>query len=566
MGAIRMDRDVEMTTRDGVTLRADVWRPDDEEAYPAIVERTPYSRERAVGNDFVRPDRIVPHGYAMVIQDTRGRFGSDGVWEGMNFGQESLDAYDTVEWAADQPWCDGKVALYGVSYPGNVAWMGAFAQPPHLTAIAPAMTVDPQAGARRTGGAFLLELFFNWVVMQIASDVLPKRTAEGTADPRVAERIAAAQRDPRLVTDPLPLKDSEFLALDESPIKADVLFPGHVPPVSFPYELVNVPAMLVGGWFDVGTPLDHLHELRTRGGGDDATRMAHRAVIGPWVHALQLPHVQGELSFGVPSSGHLALFAHYLDFFDRHLKGIATDRPAVRYFHMGVNEWRDTDAWPPAGAEVRTWYLDSGGSANTAAGDGTLGTAPAQGPPDRYTYDPADPVRTSGGRIVPVGESAAGPVNQQHLESRRDVLCYTSEVFGRPVDLVGPVRLHLYASSSARDTDFVGKLIDVFPDGRSILVCEGLLRARFRRGFDTEVFLEPGSIEGYDIDLGQTAWRVKEGHRLRVHVTSSNFPAFDRNLNTGNRVGHDASGVVAEQTVHHGPDHPSRLDVTVLPG
>jgi putative CocE/NonD family hydrolase len=259
----------------------------------------------------------------------------------------------------------------------------------------------------------------------------------------------------------------------------------------------------------------------------------------------------------------LELFPAYLDFFDRVLKGKTdVDQPRIRYFHMGPNKWCDTDVWPLPEATTRRWYLNSEGHANTAAGDGTLDAdAPHEEKSDEYRYDPADPVRTYGGKIL---YNAAGPLNQQHLEQRDDVLCYTSEPATEAFDIMGPVALHLYAASSAIDTDFMTKLTDVFPDGRSIVLLEGARRARYRHGFDKEVFLEPGAIEEYELDLGDTAWRVEPNHRLRVQVESSNFPWLDRNMNTGNAVGDDDAGVVADQTIYHGGEHASYLEAYCL--
>jgi uncharacterized protein len=557
---IRIERNVEMTTRDGVILRGNVWRPDDDKAYPAIVERTPYGKERAIETNFLRADRIAEHGYAMMIQDTRGRFASDGDWTGRRSEGEGLDAYDTVEWVASQPWCDGNVALYGVSYPGNVSWRGALEQPPHLRAIAPALTSDPEASKRHSGGAMVLELAISWVVRQLALDTIPKLFKEGKVDQKAVDFIDEALAHPSLATDFLPLKKNPYLMVEGSPMDPQTSFPGHVPPRSFAYEDVQVPAFLVGGWFDIGTPFALLKGMRDRGGGGEDAREANRLVVGPWVHGVQLPEVQGDLDFGPRSLGRLELFPLYLAFFDRHLKG-RTDNtsPRIRYFHMGPNKWRDADEWPLPEATPRRWHLDSLGHANTAGGDGFLGIDPPGGAErfDEYRYDPANPVRTYGGKIL---YNAAGPLNQQHVEERPDVLCYTSDAFTKAFDLMGPVALRLFASSSARDTDFMAKLTDVFPDGRSILLLEGSLRARYRRGFDEEVFLEPGSIEEYLLDLGHTAWRVEPGHRLRIQVESSNFPWLDRNMNTGNAVGDDDAGIVADQRIFHGGQYDSYLE------
>jgi hypothetical protein len=498
----------------------------------------------------------------MVIQDTRGRFSSDGDWSTAR-AHEGADAYDTVEWAASQPWCDGNVALYGVSYPGNVALQGALARPPHLRAIAPEMTVDPAASRSRSGGAFPLELRVMWTLNQLANDILPKQVADGTVDPKRLALVREAVGNPRVATDFLPLKKSPYLA---DPQGADALFAPPAASATYPYQRIEVPALLISGWYDIGTPLEQLRQLQAGGGGGEDVRAAHRVVIGPWTHAIQLPNIQGDLNFGPAAHGRVALLPIFKAFFDRNLKGLDEDLPLIRYFLMGPNEWRDASQWPPTGTVAQRWYLHSGGAANTWTGDGSLDLqAPTSGEPaDRYAYDPAEPVRSCGGRFVAQGDAVPGPVNQQHVELRDDVLCYTSSPFDGPVDVIGPVTVRLYAASSARDTDFVAKLTDVFPDGRSILLCEGMRRARYRHGYEQEVPLTADTPECYEIDLGSTAWRAAGGHRLRVDIASSNFPVFDRNLNTGNPLGEDAEGVVAHQTVLHDVHHPSSLEVNVV--
>jgi uncharacterized protein len=567
--SIRIDKNVEMPMRDGVILRGDVWRPNDNNSYPALVSRTPYQKERMVGNDFLPYDRAAAAGYAVVVQDTRGRFASDGEWEGFMWHREAPDTYDTVEWVAAQPWCNGNVGLWGISYLAAICWLGAMERPPHLKAIAPAMVSDGPLGTIEVGGAFRLEALMNWFIFQLISDVLPKHIAAGTATQQMIAKLNEAARDPRLVTEYLPLKKSPYLDVPGCPVTLEQLFSSGLNIPTFRFEDVEVPALLVGGWFDIATNalVEEFCGLRSRGGGGEKVRRAHRLIMGPWIHAGMLPGNQGELNFGVLSQGIFELLPAHLAFFDQHLKGVEANLPLVRYFLMGANEWRNADDWPVKGATRQDWYLYSGGHANTAAGDGILTTvsANAHGAQDRYRYDPDNPVRSHGGKVLSLGEAVAGPFNQQHLETRQDVLCYSSEVFDQPVDIVGPVVLRLYAASSAKDTDFMAKLIDVFPDGRSMLLCEGCRRARFRYGFDKEVFLKPGAVEEYEINLAQTAWRVKPGHRLRVHLTSSNFPHLDRNMNTGNAMGEDAEGIVAEQTVFHDREHPSRLEVYVLP-
>jgi putative CocE/NonD family hydrolase len=567
--SVRIDKNIAIPMRDGVILRADVWRPNDDNAYPALLSRTPYQKERMVGNDFLPYDQAAAAGYVVVVQDTRGRFASDGEWEGFMWHREAPDTYDTVEWVAGQPWCNGNVGLWGISYLAAICWLGAMERPPHLKAIAPAMVSDGPLGMMEVGGAFRLESLMNWFVFQLLSDVLPKHITAGTATPEMIARLNEAARNPRLVTEYLPLKKSPYLDVPGCPVTLDELFSKGINIPTFRFEDVEVPALLVGGWFDIAPTgvIEEFRALRSRGGGGEKVCQAHRLIMGPWTHTVNLTGNQGELNFGLLSQGIFELLPAHLAFFDQHLKGLEASLPAVRYFLMGANEWRNADDWPVPGATRQDWYLGSGGKANTAAGDGILTTVSpnANGSADQYRYDPGNPVHTHGGKLLSLGESVAGPFNQQHLEMRQDVLCYSSKIFDQAMDIVGPVVLRLYAASSAKDTDFVAKLIDVFPDGRSMLVCDGCRRARFRRGFDKEVFLKPGEVEEYEINLAHTAWRVKPGHRLRVHVTSSNFPHLDRNMNTGHAIGDDAQGIIAEQTIFHDGRRPSRLELCILP-
>ena len=565
------ENNVEIPMRDGVILRADVWRPDDGDPHPAVVVRTPYQKEEGqLGNDVFRYNIAALNGYAVVVQDTRGRFASDGVWTGLMWEQEAPDGYDTVQWTASQPWCDGNVGMWGVSYLAGVAWLTAMERPPNLRAIVVGMIADAPGESVETGGAISLDLLITWFVYQMMTDVVPKQVAAGTAPADLIERLREAARSPNLVFEHLPLTDAPHLEVPGSPVTLrDVMERKADMPPEFRYEQVEVPVLIYGGWFDLwsnGVP-EQFRSLRSVTGGGRDLRSAHRLVLGPWAHGGLLRPTQGELNLGLEANGRLHLTPQFFEFFDRHLMGKGADAAPVKYFVIGPNEWRRASDWPPRGSVIETLYLHSGGNANTRWGDGALmKEAPTTDEsPDVYEYDPADPVPTHGGTVIWSGSGVGGPLNQAHLETRSDVLCYTSEPIEKAFEIVGPVVLHVYAGSDARDTDFVAKLIDVYPDGRSILIGDGSRRARYRGGFETEALLDPGHVEHFEILLGQTAWRMHSGHRIRVHVTSSNFPRIDRNMNTGGHIGSDSSGIVATQTVHHTVSHPSRLELSVLP-
>jgi uncharacterized protein len=569
---LRIDRDVEMGMRDGVLLRGDVWRPDVDQPVPAIVLRTPYNRA-ATNSDCLRPFECVSAGYACVVQDTRGRYGSDGDWDIIMWDQEALDTYDTVEWVAAQRWCDGAVGMAGASYLGIVQWVGAAERPPHLRAFAPAMTTSGELDRLDTGGALRLTQVICWLAYMALDWVSRELAAGREIDQAKFAELVALVGNPQTAIEQLPLESIDAFEIPGFPITLrQMLLRGMDAVTTFRYDRVEAPTLSLVGWFDFlasGT-IESFMRIRREGGGGDGVRGAHRLIVGPWVHDGNLPGSQGELNFGVGDGPFAGVSRKHLAFFDHHLRGAEDALPVVEYFLMGANEWRTAEDWPPPEVRRQDWLLSSGGAANGAAGDGLLarelpaGAAQA----DRYSYDPADPVPTHGGRVIPMGELVAGPFDQARIESRQDVLCYTTEPLAEPLaeplDIVGPVTVRLFAATSAADTDWVGRLVDVAPDGRAIAFAEGIQRARFRDG-PQEQLVEPGAIVEYRVLLGHTAWRVKPGHRLRLHLTSSNFPAFDRNMNTGAPVGSDTTGLVAEQTVFHTLEHPSALELTMLP-
>ncbi|NGO11583.1 CocE/NonD family hydrolase [Streptomyces sp. HC44] len=547
-----VERDVPAAMRDGVVLRADVRHPAGEDPTPALLYRAPYDKRRMAALDVLPAAAAVEAGYTVVLQDSRGRFASDGEWQPIMWRQEALDTYDTVEWIAGQPWCDGNIGMVGPSYLGIVQWVGAMQQPPHLRAIAPAMCTVGDYDARATGGALRLDQLVSWAVVLMAPDWLRRRLAAGDPPPRkTVETIAEYAQHPRRAMERLPLTD--VLDLEEfPPLLRDVLA-GRVEVPDARIDRVRIPTLSVSGWYDLySNATIGLHQ-------DMAARDGHHHLImGCWAHLGSLLSVQGEVNFGPAAAAHFGgLPEMHLAFFDRYLRDEGERLPRVRYFLMGAREWRSARRWPPPEAVNRRWYLRHGG---------TLGPPPQDDEPTaHYRYDPADPVPTHGGRVLNLGDLVPGPLAQNHLEQRPDVLSYTSDALPEAVDLAGPAWLVLSAESSAPDTDFTGKLLDVHPDGRALLVADGIVRARHREGMDAERPLEPGTVHEFFLDLGHTAWRLEPGHRLRVHVSSSNFPQFDRNLNTGGPVGEESVPVVAEQTVHHSAGHPSWLDVTVLP-
>jgi uncharacterized protein len=551
--------DVEMQTRDGVVLRADVYRPDVDEKVPAILVRTPYDKSN-------HSYRLMPTmaaakaGFAMVVQDVRGRFASEGDWDLANMHDvEAADGYDAVEWAASQAWCDGAIGMFGGSYLGEVQIYTATVRPPSLRAIAPAVTGAGVNNMRRHS-MVLESIVIGWMAGR-AVDLLQKKMAKGEADPDDLQRIMAVLRDPGAAAGTLPLNDLLTLNTPGFPSYTD--FTDLLRRVATAGRRngsdIGVPALWVSGWYDETGGTDLFREMRASA-ATEAARTDTRMILGAWSHNY-FDNFVGQMglgNFGSAEGGETPQ-AH-IDFFRRHLRGEDVDIPVVKYFVMGTNEWKEADDWPVPGAEPRAFHLRSGGGLTTAAPSSSEA-------PDRYTYDPADPVPSFGVRVMYSGGSTvAGPFDQARVERRPDVLVYTSEPLAAPLEIVGEVDLLLFVSSSATDTDFVAKLCDVDRAGNSTNIADGSVRTRWRSSWDEPSYLVPGDITELRIELGMTGHCFRPGHAIRVQVTSSCFPHLERNMNTGNPPGTDVTGVVAEQTVHHSASYPSRVILPVTAG
>jgi putative CocE/NonD family hydrolase len=575
---LTVERDIAVPMRDGVVLYADVYRPEGGGRHPVILLRTPYNKAfPRIAYLQLDPMRAASRGYALVVQDTRGRYASEGVFS--CFRHEVDDGYDTVEWAARAPWSDGNVGMFGASYMGATQWLAAIARPPHLKCIVPMITAsDYHEGWTYQGGAFQLGFNLSWT---LANLVLPnlahfKLTPAEAAATR-AELIEAVDR----MCGPfehLPLKDYPTLRKHRL---ADYYYDWLDHPEDDAYwrqwnietrhAEITVPALNIGGWHDIflGGTLRNYTGMRRHGPTPEAR--SQRLIVGPWIHGLLWPNVNGEVDYGVLSQGlALDLDGILLRWFDHWLRGIDSGmlaEPPVKLFVMGENVWRDETDWPLArGVETR-FYLHSRGRANSLAGDGALGTdAPAAEPADHYLYDPRNPAPTRGGALC-CWQAAVpgGGFDQRPVEERPDVLVYTTALLPEPLEVTGPVTVKLWAASSARDTDFTAKLVDVEPTGYARNLTDGIIRARYRESTSRASLLEAGRVYEYTIDLWATANVFKAGHRIRVEISSSNFPRFDRNPNTGRPLGDDAELRPATQTILHDAAHPSHVVLPVVP-
>ncbi len=560
---VTVERNVPVKMRDGVILHADVYRPQAQGKFPVLLQRTPYNKDGAVGLGY----RAAARGYVAIIQDCRGRYTSEGEW--YPFKHESEDGYDTVEWAAALPYSNGKVGMFGGSYVGATQMLTAIAHPPHLAGIFPVVTASNYHDNWTYQGGALTQWFDESWTSGLAQNTLDRKVAAGTDAMNGVKTLPLG--DYTLFQSPLTAGSGGLQAL--APYFIDWI---HHPEydsywkqwsIEADYSRIKVPAFHVGGWYDLfeGGTLRNYMGIKAHG-GTEAAREGQRLLIIVGGHAGLGPKV-GDVDFGTQSV--LNLDGMMLDWYDGLLKGehnAVTDAKPVKYFLMGRNEWREADAWPPAGARSTLFYLHSGGKANTVQGDGTLGTSqPPHEAPDRFVYDPSNPVPTIGGRLCcDAGHLEPGARDQRPNEARQDVLVYSTPAFTHDFEVVGPVELTLYASSSAVDTDFTAMLVDVSPDGFARNLTDGIIRARYRDSEETPDFMTPGKVYKFTIDLWATGNVFLAGHRLRVDVSSSNFPRFDRNLNTKESPELGTHGVKATNMIYHDPDHPSALVLPVM--
>ncbi|MGA2808141.1 MAG: CocE/NonD family hydrolase [Terracidiphilus sp.] len=561
-----VERGVAMKTRDGVTLKADIYRPSREGSFPVLLQRTPYNKDNAA--DFGHKAAL--RGYMVVVQDVRGRYTSEGEW--YPFKHETEDGFDTVEWAAALPGSNGKVGMFGGSYVGATQMLTAIGHPPHLAGICPVVTASNyHENWTYQGGAF--EQWFNesWT-SGLAQDTANRAIQQGT-NAVVGSTV-------------LPLRQYPLFNFHIGPDPADLtrkLAPYFLDWLDHPlydsywkqwsieeqFGQIQVPALTVAAWYDIfqGGSLRNYLGMKAHG-GSEAARSGQKLLVTIGGHAGGGRTI-GTVDFG-PAAEEFDENAVTLEWYDYLLQGkqnrFAGAKP-VRIFVMGKNKWRDEDSWPLERAKDARYFLHSAGKANRSSGDGSLSPLGARTEAaDSYTYDPANPVPTVGGPLCCDGTHlAAGPRDQKDVESRPDVLVYSTPPLEDDMEVTGPVTLDLFARSSAVDTDFTAKLVDVWPNGFAQNLTEGILRAVYRESTDAAKPIVPGKVYEYKIDLWATSNVFQKGHRIRLEVSSSNFPRFDRNLNTGKSASVDSTFVKATNTVLHDAAHPSALVLPVVP-
>ena len=534
--------------RDGVHLDTNVFIPAGRDRHPTILVRTPYGKGAGLLPGY---QLFLDHGYAVVVQDVRGRYASEGVFDGT--AREGPDGYDTVNWIASEPWSNGEVVMSGGSYLGFAQWEAALLGNPHLKGIFPVVSgSDPyQDRFYSSGGAFKLGHRLEWLSGNLdppgfhpppfADYVrhLPERTADRAAAGRTLDVFQKALSHP---------------SYDGYWKKISIY--GHL-------DRVKVPVFAAGGWYDNYLEGDFraFTELTRLG------RHPH-LLVGPWPHSMsyKFPGVD----FGPRSSAPLRRLQ--LQWYDGILKRspaaeLAGEAP-LRIFVMGVNLWRDEREWPLARARTTLLHLTGGGHANSLRGDGELtwNAARATGQ-DRFVYDPRNPVPTRGGSVCCDPKVFPwGPLDQRPVEARKDVLVYSTAPLKRDLEVTGPIRVQLWISTSARDTDFTAKFVDVFPNGEARNLTDGILRLRYRNGLDRPALAKPGDVLPITIDAGVTSNVFLAGHRIRVEIASANFPRFDRNPNTGGAIANETNPRPAQQTVYHDRQRPSAILLPVVAG
>jgi uncharacterized protein len=540
--------DQRVPLRDGITLSADVYLPDGPleqiEKRPVILTRTPYMKTNVkTAHYFVR------YGYIFVAVDVRGRGDSQG--EFIPYFNEALDGYDTIEWCAAQPWSDGNVGTIGASYGGRIQWLAAVQRPPHLRTMI--VLVPPSDPFVETPTGVPSPMHLCWLHLVSGRINQPMELVDWA---QVYEHLPLVTMDERIGRHiPHWRTDIEHAQLDEywQPLCYQTRF-----------DQVNVPVLHISGWYDdeqIGTPLNFVG--MTTKGATPEVRSSQRLLMGPWGHATNRDSKLGDVDFGAQAI--IDLSGEQLRWFDRWLKLVPIKAEApVRVFVMGTNVWRDEQEWPLARTRWTPYYLHSNGRANSRFGDGTLSTAApgADQSTDSYTYDPAYPVPFI---TDPTSSQIGGPDDYAAVERRDDVLVYVTEPCFEEIEVTGPIRVDLYASSSAPDTDFTAKLIDIWPNGFRQRLCDGMVRARFRDGMERPALIEPGRIYHYSIDCWHTAQIFNVGHRICLEISSSAFPKYDRNLNTGEPLGKTSTMAVAEQRIYHDVEHPSAVVLPIIP-
>jgi len=546
--AIKYEEYVAIPALDGTKLAASLAMPSREGKFPTVIIRSPYGSRGWKGS----LESYAKRGYACLIQDTRGQYDSEGVFDPFVTGIDDGDA--TLRWVRSQPWSNGKIGASGHSYVGFTALYLAAGKEEDPDAIVVHNPVASPVGGLYRGGAMIHHFDYYWSLLVDFKEIDLEYIFSLNWDNLfgllpLADAHRGVNREIKHYRNWVEWANGSFgkgILPDPAQISGD-----------------KTAFLLVGGWFDLfGRDVINLFNQLSR----DSSKEKVKMIIGPYDHS-QSPPPASDMEFGDWSSLNVSSVRNqWLDRWILDKDNGAEKRPAVAFFLLGENRWISSDTWPPANVSKRSFYLHSKGSANSSNGDGHLDESKSRDKSfDQFIYDPGDPVPTKGGILCCLRRmTKAGPMDQSEIEKRNDVLVYTTDILTDDITIAGPVELELFASTSARDTDFTGKLIDVYPDGQAMNITDGIIRARFRNGMGKPQFITPDKVEHYRIELGHTAITFKKGHRIRLEVSSSNFPRFDRNMNTGGTIGTESKFKKAEQKVYHDKKRLSRLILPVL--
>ena len=548
--------DVLVPMRDGVQLAADIYLPDGAGPFPVLLSRTPYNKIRGAS----RAAKFNQYGYAVVLVDSRGIHASQGNWQ--PYVTEAIDGYDTQEWIAKQPWCDGNIGMFGTSYPGFTQLLPAPYRSNSVKAIVPvAAQSDNYGSIWYTDGLYHLALALRWGANQAS-------LASGGNPPSINWMQVMRY---------LPVKSALGAFGLESPFVSQTIKHSTYDDfwksmsVRDVYSEMDVPAFHVTGWYDdlVHETIVNFLSMQSHSRSKHARRW-QKLLIGPWGHGLPREAVYGDVNFGpnmLIDSDKL-----HLNWYDYHLKGIdngLNEEAPIRIFVMGANVWRDEYEWPLERVERSRFYLNSSGGANSRFGDGSLDLElSSKSDADTYRYDPRNPVPTYGGSgCCGGGLTPHGPLDQRVNQQRQDVLVYTTDILEKDIEVTGAIELQLFFRTDVPDTDFFATVSDVYPNGKAILVAEAMQRMRYRKSIEAPNWLNLNQVYEVKMQFWETSNVFKAGHRIRLHLTSSNFPRFDRNLNAAVPIGEglDADIVVATHVIYHNQELPSSLYLPVVP-
>jgi putative CocE/NonD family hydrolase len=539
---------VPVTMRDGINLATDIYLPSEEGKFPTLLIRDMYTNGSAAGRQKYAKF-ATSNGYALVFQSVRGRYDSEGKW--YPYFQEINDGDDTLTWISSQQWSDGRVGMFGSSYLASVQWLAAVNRNPALVALAPAVSPgNYYRDVAYPGGAFSLLSRASWGIGLVGSRTnmsFPVDWVSGI-DHLPIETLAQS----------VGFNVQHFQDWIAHPSYDDYWKPLNLEDRA---SEMDVPALNIGGWFDVFLRSTiGSYKTMTEEAASQTSRNGQRLIIGPWPHGWNKSSTTGEVDFG--ENALIDAPSMLLEWFDYWMKGktkpesIKQGEAPVRIFVMGENVWRDEQEWPLARTEYRPFYLHDNNSLSESAPTKNEASL-------KYDYDPADPVPTLGGNIMM--PKLRGPFDQKPLDGREDILRFVSEPFTKPTEFTGPISAEIYASTSAPDTDFMAKLIVVKPDGKAFNLVDGVIRARYREGFDEPKLIEPGKVYKYEIDMWATSYKLSPGDRIRIDITSSNYPRLARNLNTGAEFAKTSEMKVANQTLHMSEKYPSKITLPMIP-